>query len=1029
MRKIFTFLMSLLTIGVFAATEQAWYNDVTSITANGQYYIYSVNGAGFMQAGQAQVKAITTSNYTNASTFKFKISAANQGYVTNGSYYVRSYMVLTGSSSSGPVCTKQSDDGTKIIWTSMNGGEYWNIHSYYNAWFADRYPALRYQDNKYDGYMSGSGVSYSSTKDTQTGTEFRWYLVSQAQLDRHFAIYFFEAYKETLNIAQYEGQVPAAYYTALQTAYNKSFSVKNAAHSATVVNAAKSELETLYTNAPAIKEAYLTAKGTIDALENADKGEDFEEVTNDITAARTALEAAMTVDEVNAAVAGLKAIDPITFNVTTFMAGKALGTPASTTAGRTITYDADDKTIINAAGQPIYKGTTKLTATAAATNDYYKFVRSAQVTVNAEDTEAQETKTITYGDNELWHGKDLSAYMVGQHTLTFDTLNIYGGAHKITLTLTVNKIATLNVPVELSLCEGGSEIYRDVEYSQAGTYPVNATGATRDTVYNVTVTVLQPSVGTDSKTITFGDDAEWNGIALKDSTVGVHYVVYETTNAAGCDSTITLTLTVNKLETLNVPVALSFCEGASEIYRGVEYTKAGTYPVNATGAVRDTVYNVTVTILQPTTGTDTKTITFGDDAEWNGIALKDSTVGVHYVVYETTNAAGCDSTITLTLTVNKLETLNVPVALSFCEGASEIYRGVEYTKAGTYPVNATGAVRDTVYNVTVTILQPTTGTDTKTITFGDDAEWNGIALKDSTVGVHYVVYETTNAAGCDSTVTLTLTVTKADVVEVPVDLVFCAGDSAEYREVWYKEAGLYPVYVEDAVRDTVYNVTVTVNEPSFESAELTIIYGEEKSWNGIALSDSMVGVHYVVYETTNVAGCDSTVTLTLTVEKMETLETEPVLLGFCPGDSVEYRGKWYFESGLDTIYVEDAVRDTIIYVEAVVLPTSYEVLNDTVLSGHEIILPEGEWIIGEETVSGTYQTVQNAETEELTFYQYDQTGDGCEAVVELIVVVESNFEAIDTVLVDEQAEKFFRNGVLYIRRGEGIYTIDGKRVE
>ena len=97
MRKIFTFLMSLLTIGVFAATEQAWYNDVTSITANGQYYIYSVNGAGFMQAGQAQVKAITTSNYTNASTFKFKISAANQGYVTNGSYYV-----TTVRRSSGP---------------------------------------------------------------------------------------------------------------------------------------------------------------------------------------------------------------------------------------------------------------------------------------------------------------------------------------------------------------------------------------------------------------------------------------------------------------------------------------------------------------------------------------------------------------------------------------------------------------------------------------------------------------------------------------------------------------------------------------------------------------------------------------------------------------------------------------------------------------------------------------------------------------------------------------------------------------
>ena len=42
----------------------------TSITANGQYYIYSVNGKAFMQAGQSQVKAITTSNYTNFSKTK-----------------------------------------------------------------------------------------------------------------------------------------------------------------------------------------------------------------------------------------------------------------------------------------------------------------------------------------------------------------------------------------------------------------------------------------------------------------------------------------------------------------------------------------------------------------------------------------------------------------------------------------------------------------------------------------------------------------------------------------------------------------------------------------------------------------------------------------------------------------------------------------------------------------------------------------------------------------------------------------------
>ena len=208
MKKIFTLLMACLAISAFAATEPAWYNDVTSITANGQYYIYSVNGQAFMQAGQAQVKAITTSNYTNASTFKFTISKADQGTVKSGNYYLKVYREISGTSS-GPLNTKTAN-GTSIIWTLMANGDYWNIHSYYNV-FGDRYPALYYKDGTYDAYLKhNGGISYSNTKDLQTATEYRWYLVSQAQLDRHFAIYFFDAYNESLNIAQYENKVPAA---------------------------------------------------------------------------------------------------------------------------------------------------------------------------------------------------------------------------------------------------------------------------------------------------------------------------------------------------------------------------------------------------------------------------------------------------------------------------------------------------------------------------------------------------------------------------------------------------------------------------------------------------------------------------------------------------------------------------------------------------------------------------------------------------------------------------------------------------
>ena len=636
MRKLFTLLFTVLfASGIFAATEQAWYNDVTSITSNGQYYIYSVNGKGFMQGGQSKVKTVNQNNYTSNSDLLFTINtSSNRTYC--GSNYLCSYETQTCGPTGGT-----NTGGSTMIWE--NKSTYWLVYGSYSFIWSQK--AYLWYENKYDATCLNPDL---------TDTKFHWYLISPAQYDRHWAVYLYDRYKETISdYTQWENLVPSAYYTALADAYAVTYSVKNAEHSKEAVNAHRADLKALYENAAAMVEPYANAKAAINALEAVeDKGEDYAEVTTDITNARTALEQAKTVEAINASVDNLKAIDPITFNVTTFTALEALGTPASTVAGRTITYEAADKTIINAEGQPIYKGTTTLTATAAATDAYYKFVRSAEVTVNALPTSAEENKTIVYGAAENWNGYDLSTYAVGTHELSYETTNAQGGKHTITLTLTVNKLEKMEVPVELTFCAGGSEWYRGKEYTSAVKEDIEAVGAVRDTVYQVEVKVNEPSSSSEEKTITFGDDEEWNGIALKDSTVGVHTVVFETKNMYDCDSVVTLTLTVNKLEKMEVPVELTFCAGGSEIFRGKEYTEAISENIEATGETRDTTYVVTVTVNQPSSFSEEKTITFGDDEEWNGIALKDSVAGVYTIEYVTTNALRCDSVVTLKLTVN-----------------------------------------------------------------------------------------------------------------------------------------------------------------------------------------------------------------------------------------------------------------------------------------------------------------------------------------------------------------------------------------
>ena len=486
----------------------------------------------------------------------------------------------------------------------------------------------------------------------------------------------------------------------------------------------------------------------------------------------------------------------------------------------------------------------------------------------------------------------------------------------------------------------------------------------------------------------------------------------------------------------------SSCDTPVE-FNGTPYSEsfAGDVKVGLNYMGGDSIVHVAITINHATTGTDEMQIVYGTDTAWNGIALKDSTVGVHSVIYVTTNAVGCDSTVTLTLTVNKQETLNVPVELSFCEGGSQEYRGVEYTEAGTFEVPAEGATRDTLYVINVTVLQPSFSTDEMQIVYGTDTAWNGIALNDSTVGVHYVVYETTNAVGCDSTVTLTLTVTKANTVEVPVELAFCEGDSAEYRGTYYTAAGLYPVYAEGAIADTVYNVNVTVNQPYYNEDELTKTVGEavlfeEDGWllrgetpvEGVYMTTKADTMDlWFVYYGQTVLGCDSVERLNVTVELQDPYETEAEL-EMCEGESVEYRGVEYSIAGEYPVLVEDEIRDTLINVIVTVHEKAYAEIERTVLAGEVLTLPEGEWMIGDQVVSGTYETLRG-DTMGLELYQYDETEFGCESVVKLIVTVTPNYEAIDNIFVGEKAVKEFRNGILYIRRGGKEFTTDGQMVK
>ena len=450
MKKIFTiFSAALISLSAFAATEAAWYNDVTSISAGGQYYIYSVNGAGFVQSGQSKVKTVNNSNYTSKSDLLFTVTAQNDGKAYNGSNYVSSYQLGT----CGPT-GKASDDGSNLIWTSMSNGTYWNIHGHYTAFFAERWAALQYND----GYSASANITGGKTNHTDS--PYQWFLISPAHFDRHFAIYFFDEYKESVaDYTKYEGKVPTTYYNSLKAAYEQTFSVKTETHTAEVVNAAKASLESLYTGAEALVTPYANAKAAIKALEDvADKGDgDLVDFNTDINNAKTALDQAMTVEAINASTANLKAIDPVTINVTVFDALTSVTGAASSANGRTITYAAEDNTVINAEGLAIHKGTTNLIATAAATDEYYEFVRKAEVTVNAINNEGNYDATTCAGEPVVFQSETFTETT----TKDFKLENTTGGDSIVHFSLivyptdTTELNDTLKVGQSLEVAEDG----------------------------------------------------------------------------------------------------------------------------------------------------------------------------------------------------------------------------------------------------------------------------------------------------------------------------------------------------------------------------------------------------------------------------------------------------------------------------------------------------------------------------------------------------------------------------------------------
>ncbi|WP_167613483.1 gliding motility-associated C-terminal domain-containing protein, partial [Maribellus sediminis] len=373
----------------------------------------------------------------------------------------------------------------------------------------------------------------------------------------------------------------------------------------------------------------------------------------------------------------------------------------------------------------------------------------------------------------------------------------------------------------------------DSVYTATGVYTQmlkNAAGC--DSTLTVDVTILEPTTETiyvdGCETVTVNDSVY--------TATGVYTQMLK--NAAGCDSTLTVDVTI--LEPTEETIERIVCDQLT--LNGITYTESGVYTQTLTNSEGcDSILTINLTVNESAEQTLTRTAC--GSYELNGRVYRQS----GRYVQGLTTSNGCGLTITLNLTI--LESTEENIDVSDCNSVT--VNNEVYTESGTYTQNLENAAGcDSTLTINVTILEPTAETI--------EVEGCGsVTVNDSVYTISGTYTQNlTNAAGCDSTLTIIATVLESS--EETIEISDC--DVVTVNDVEYTTSGTYTQTLTNAAG---CDSTLTIIATVLESSQETII---ASTCSAFTINDETYTETGIYRQTlTNSVGCDSILTINLTV--------------------------------------------------------------------------------------------------------------------------------------------------------------------
>lgn len=539
---------------------------------------------------------------------------------------------------------------------------------------------------------------------------------------------------------------------------------------------------------------------------------------------------------------------------------------------------------------------------------------------------------ICHGDTYGFYGQILTES--GVYEQIFQAVN---GCDSI-ITLILTELPELVTNLDASVCEGTAYDFDGEELDQAGVYThvyVSDNGC--DSTVNLTLTILPLQHTTLDVSICDGESYSFDGNDLTES--GAYEAVL--TGSNGCDSTVSLNLTV--LPLLEENVTATICAGSAYPFNGIVLTDAGDYTAVITGSNGcDSTIHLTLTVLPVFASEFSATICSGESYDYFGQFLTDP--GDYE--FNLTAENGCDSVVTIHLEV--LPVAHTDIAAEICEGDAYDYNGELLTGTGSYDYvypGANGCDSTVVVHLTVHPLSNTT-LDV-TLCEGSTYNFNGIEL---TVAGSYIA-TLTNSYGCDSSVVVNLDFTPG--YSQTVDATICAGETYLFDQDELTGTGQY-VHTYQAVGgcDSVVTLNLTVLPVSESETDATICAGETYQFNGVALTDA--GDYVAMLSGEN--GCDSTATLHLSVLPVSSGEISATI---CGNETYAFGGVEYHQSGDYTaVYQSSNGCDSTVTLHLTVLPTADHLVLATICEGQafefngESLSDAGEYVYTYQTTGG-----------------------------------------------------------------------------